>query len=235
VTSLRAALVVVAAGAGRRLGGRERKALVPLGGRPLLEHALWALLGPAWIDPVVVVGHPEDRAALRNVLQGLPRAAQLVDGGARRQDSVRAGLEALPGGTDIVLVHDAARPFVPVDALRALVEAAQACGAAILAVPVADTIKSVRGGTPPTIERTIPRDKLWAAQTPQAFRRDDLLSLLSAAERQGVSVTDEAALYEAEGREVACVAGSHLNFKVTTVDDLRVAEALLQRATGRIH
>jgi 2-C-methyl-D-erythritol 4-phosphate cytidylyltransferase len=234
VTTPHAALVVVAAGAGRRLGGPARKALVSLGGRPLVEHALRALLGLPWLEPVVVVGHPEDGEALAAVLAGLPRAARLVDGGARRQDSVRAGLQALPEETDMVLVHDAARPFVPLDALPALAAAARSVGAAILAVPVADTIKSVRDGDAPTVERTVPRDALWAAQTPQAFRRLELLALLADAGRRGATVTDEASLYEADGREVACVAGSRLNFKVTTADDLRLAEALLTRAPGRI-
>lgn len=234
----RAALVVVAAGAGRRLGGPARKALVPLAGEPLVAHALRALLRLPWLDPVVLVGHPEDSAALRAVLERLPRPVRLVDGGARRQDSVRAGLAALAALADgeddgIVLVHDAARPFVPLDALPALVAAAAARGAAILAVPVADTIKSVDAGTPPAISGTLPRERLWAAQTPQAFRREALATLLSEAEARGVSVTDEAALYEAAGRDVACVTGSRLNFKVTTADDLRLAEAFVGRLPGR--
>jgi 2-C-methyl-D-erythritol 4-phosphate cytidylyltransferase/2-C-methyl-D-erythritol 2,4-cyclodiphosphate synthase len=224
---------VVAAGAGRRLGGPVRKALVPVAGKPLVEHALRALLGAPWIAPIVVVAHPEDLDTLGRVLEGLPRPARLVEGGARRQDSVRAGLAALPDDTDLVLVHDAARPFVPVGALAALVEAAAEHGAAILAMPVADTIKSVGAGTSPTIDKTLPRDRLWAAQTPQAFRRSELLALLEAADENGVSVTDEAALYESDGRRVACVTGSRLNFKVTTADDLRLAEALLQGASGR--
>jgi 2-C-methyl-D-erythritol 4-phosphate cytidylyltransferase len=219
----RAALVVVAAGAGRRLGGPARKALVPLAGEPLVAHALRALLRLPWLDPVVLVGHPEDSAALRAVLERLPRPVRLVDGGARRQDSVRAGLAALAALADgeddgIVLVHDAARPFVPLDALPAL---------------VADTIKSVDAGTPPVISATLPRERLWAAQTPQAFRREALATLLSEAEARGVSVTDEAALYEAAGRDVACVTGSRLNFKVTTADDLRLAEAFVGRLPGR--
>ena len=228
LTDGRAALLVVAAGEGSRLGGAHRKALVPLGGRPLVEHSLRRLLALPELSPVVLVGHRDDRAALGDLAAALPRALLVVDGGARRQDSVLAGLRALPAtAPELVLVHDAARPFVPVGAIPELVVRAQQTGAAILAVPVVDTIKEARDDRPELCARTLARERLWAAQTPQAFRRDELRALLEQAAAEQRTVTDEAALYEAAGRAVAFVAGSRLNFKLTTPADLALAEALL--------
>ena len=221
----RAALIVVAAGAGTRLQAPRRKALVPLGGQPLVEHALRRLLALDWLAPVVLVGHPGDRAELAALLARLPRPVTLVDGGERRQDSVLAGVRALPAEAEIVLVHDAARPFVPVDRLAELAAAARSLGAALLAMPLADTIKQTRADDPQRSGGTLDRARLRAAQTPQAFRRAELVALLErAAERV---VTDEAALFEAAGFAVGFVEGSARNFKITTADDLGLAEALL--------
>jgi len=229
----RAGLVVVAAGAGARLGAGRPKALVPLGGRPLLEHALVRLAGLAWLDPLVVVGPAGERAALAAVLARVPRPVTLVDGGARRQDSVLAGVRALPAACGLVLVHDAARPFVPLEPLAELAALAARLGAALLAVPVADTIKEARADDPALCARSVPRARLRAAQTPQAFRREALLGLLERAAREGAEVTDEAALFEAAGLAVGFVEGSARNFKVTTAQDLELAEALLAAARPR--
>lgn len=221
-----AALIVVAAGEGRRLGAATRKAFVDLGGRPLVEVTLARLLA-ADLDPVVLVGHRDDRPLLAALAARLPRPVRLAEGGARRQDSVAAGLDALgPEGPDIVLVHDAARPFVPLDSLPALVEGAARHGCAILAVPVADTLKQARDDAPHLAAGTVPRAGLWAAQTPQAFRRAELQQRLAEAHARGLHVTDEARLFEAAGLSVAFVEGSARNFKVTTPDDLHLARAL---------
>jgi 2-C-methyl-D-erythritol 4-phosphate cytidylyltransferase/2-C-methyl-D-erythritol 2,4-cyclodiphosphate synthase len=232
-----AALLIVAAGEGSRLGAGRRKALVPLGGRPLVEHSLRRLLALPELAPVVVVGHRDDRAALEDLAASLPRPTRIVDGGARRQDSVLAGLRALrdeAGAPELVLVHDAARPFVPAGAIPELIVRAAQTGAAILALPVVDTIKEARADRPDCAGRTLERERLWAAQTPQAFRRAELLALLEQADAERRSVTDEAALYEAAGRAVAFVTGSRLNFKLTTPADLALAEALLTAGPERI-
>ena len=231
----RAALIVVAAGEGSRLGSDRRKALVTLGGRPLVEHSLRRLLSLPELGPFVLVGHRDDRAALAWMAADLPRLPILVDGGARRQDSVLAGLRALPDeAPELVLVHDAARPFVPVAALPELIARAHQTGAAILAVPVVDTIKEAHADEPGRAGRTLDRERLWAAQTPQAFRRRDLLTLLERAASDARAVTDEAALYEAASRAVAFVTGSRLNFKLTTPADLALAEALLAAGHERM-
>jgi len=222
-----AGLVVVAAGVGRRLGGAVHKALVDVTGTPLVEHTLRRLLRDPALDPVVVVGHPDDLETLRRIVASLDRPVTVVPGGARRQDSVAAGLAVLPPRVDVVLVHDAARPFVPLEPLPELVEEARRHGCAILAVPVADTVKAASRADPRSAERTVPREALWAAQTPQAFRRKDLERLLEEAEGAGRTVTDEAGLFEVSGLTVRFVEGSRLNFKVTTAEDLRLARAVM--------
>jgi 2-C-methyl-D-erythritol 4-phosphate cytidylyltransferase len=234
VAADRAALVVVGGGTGSRLGAGRHKSLVPLAGRPLVEHCLRRLLALPALDPVVLVGHAADRAELTVLLARLPRAVTLVNGGERRQDSVAAGLAALPAGTALVLVHDAARPFVPPERITPLLASASRAGAALLAVRVTDTIKESRGGEDELlVRRTLPRAGLWAAQTPQAFDAATLSRLLAGAAARGVTVTDEASLFEAAGLPVAFVEGSRLNFKITTGEDLALAEALLARHLER--
>jgi 2-C-methyl-D-erythritol 4-phosphate cytidylyltransferase len=232
-----AALIVVAAGTGERLGHSVHKALVPVAGRPMVEHGLRRLLARDELDPVVLVGHPDDRQPLGALVGGLPRTVVLADGGARRQDSVAAGVAAVlaadPRAAEgVVLVHDAARPLVPADRVPDLIEAAARHGAAVLAVPVADTIKEARADDPFRVERTVPRDRLWAVQTPQAFRVSELSRLLAEADRNGRTVTDEAGLFETAGLDVAFVEGSPLNFKITTREDLHLAQAILAGESG---
>lgn len=228
-------LVVVAAGTGQRLGAPVHKALVDLDGRTLVEHCVARLLRSPVIGPCVVVGHADDLERLRGLLAPLGEAAgrelTVIAGGARRQDSVAAGLAALPPECELVFVHDAARPFVPLEALAPLAEAVPPGGAALLAVPVADTVKQT-GAERARVERTLDRTHLHAAQTPQAFRTRELADLLGDALRNDTSVTDEAALYEAAGRPVSLVPGSRLNFKLTTADDLELVRALLHLHEG---
>jgi 2-C-methyl-D-erythritol 4-phosphate cytidylyltransferase len=142
-----------------------------------------------------------------------------------RQASVWAGLQALPPGTDLVLVHDAARPCVPVGVVRATMEAAARDGAAVAAVPAAETVKEA--GPDGRILRTLPRDRLWIAQTPQAFARGVILEAHAAAAADGFLGTDDAALVERLGRAVTLVPGSPENIKVTHPADLEVAARLL--------
>lgn len=225
--------VVVAAGTGSRLRAAQHKALVELAGSPLVEHTLRRLLAASVKGPLVLVAHADDRSALEALAATLPTPVCVVTGGARRQDSVSAGLAALPPEVNLVLVHDAARPFVPLDALPGLVDAAARSGAALLASPVADTIKRARADE--TVAETVDRSELRAAQTPQAFRREELETLLAEAESAGAGVTDEAALFEAAGRTVVLVPGSRLNFKLTTPEDLALARALLNDTREEHH
>lgn len=233
------AALIVGAGRGERYraslpGAVERelpKALVALAGRPLLEHAARALAAAPEISLVIPVLSREVIPDLPRLAPGLAGVAKLgapVAGGAERQDSVRAGLAALPAGTRLVAVHDAARPLVRPDDVRRVIAEAERCGAAILAAPIADTVKRVREGR---IIETPPRAECYAAQTPQVFRVDWLREALAKAEADGVQGTDDAALVERLGIEVRVVVGSATNLKITTAADLAAAEALL-RAGG---
>ena len=214
--------IVPAAGSGSRLARGEPKALVPLGGRPLLVLAL-EMLRAVPVVRTVVAGPPERLAELGPLLRAGETA---VAGGSSRAESVRRAFEALaPAPDDVVCIHDAARPFVTAEETRRVIDAAERRGAAIAATPIVDTVKRVRAQA---IAGTVDREGLWAAGTPQAFRAE----LLRRAMADGAEATDEAALCERLGLEVAVAPVSRLGFKVTTADDLRLAEALLAAAAA---
>jgi 2-C-methyl-D-erythritol 4-phosphate cytidylyltransferase len=223
------AALVLAAGRGERLGSPVPKAFVPLAGIPLLLHTLAALARVPQIDRIVPVVAAADRArfeALGPALARIPKLAPAVTGGAERQDSMRAGLAALGDDVTLVAVHDAARPFVrPRDVARVL-EAARSVGAALLAVPVTDTIKRVRAGR---VVETPERSECWAAQTPQAFRIEILREALAKAVAGGLQATDDVQLVERLGLPVAVVEGDPGNVKLTRPEDLAMAEARLAR------
>src|SRR5262245_13773892 len=153
------------------------------------------------------------------------RVAGVVAGGAERFDSVLAGLRALREPSDLLLVHDAARPLVRPDLVRAVLSAAERAGGAIAAIPAADTLKRVGPGQ--RILETIPRDSVWRAQTPQAFRRTPFAVAMEAAAREGNRPTDDAAVAERAGMTVVVVPGDETNLKVTTAGDFLLAERLL--------
>ena len=211
--------LVVAAGRGRRVGGDLPKQYRPLDGAPVLRRTLGAFLSHPAVDRVRAVIHPDDGALFETASRGLD-VMDPVPGGATRQDSVRLGLESLeslrPGR---VLIHDAARPFVDAETISRVLEALDTHPGAIPALPVSDTLKRGENGL---IGGTVDRDDLWRAQTPQGFRFTDIL----AAHRRaaGSALTDDAAVAEAAGLEVALVAGSADNLKITTDEDLRRAQ-----------
>jgi len=223
--------LVLAAGRGERLGHALPKGFVPLAGRPLLLHALAAMEAVAEIVrvvPVIPAGALERyREAVAGA--GLRKLAEPVVGGKERQDSVRAGLAALPAGTALVAIHDAARPCVRPEAVRRVIAAARADGAALLAAPVRDTIKRVVAGR---VVETPPRAECWAAQTPQVFRVELLREALAKAEAEGLLGTDDAQLVEALGVPVRVVPGDADNLKVTDAEDLAQAERWLRRGGG---
>ncbi|MFC0410568.1 bifunctional 2-C-methyl-D-erythritol 4-phosphate cytidylyltransferase/2-C-methyl-D-erythritol 2,4-cyclodiphosphate synthase [Roseomonas elaeocarpi] len=222
---MRVTALLLAAGSGQRFGAAEPKQFLTLGGRPLLRHAAEALLQEGLVDELQPVCAPEHAARVAAILSGLP-ARPPVAGGDTRQDSVRRGLEALarsdtPG---LVLVHDAARPVVPRGTVAALIAALDSAPGAIPALAVTDTLKRCAGDA---IEATVPRDGLYRAQTPQAFR----FPVLLAAHRAGhLGATDDASLLEAAGERVAIIPGAEENVKVTIPQDLARLEQL-RRAT----
>lgn len=226
---MRIAVVVVAAGRGSRapLASGVPKQYARVGERSVLEWTCRAVCDHPDIGAVQIVIHPDDRAAYDEVAAGLADVPLLppVHGGATRQASVHAGLEALASSNcDAVLIHDAARPFVSASVLARLVEALESGHAAIPALPVADTLKRANEGNG-LITGTVDRGGLWRAQTPQGFRLDTIL----AAHRAAVAArrddfTDDAALAEWQGIPVRLVTGSEQNRKITTREDLEMAE-----------
>lgn len=220
--------IVVAAGSGRRMARAVNKVFLPLGGRPVLLHSVAALAACAEVDYLVVVvaaGEEAQAAALLETLR-LDKPWRVVAGGSERQYSVAAALAAAPAEADIVAVHDGARPLVAPEDIAAAVAAAREHKAAVVAVPVKDTIKVVDAAG--FVTGTPDRSGLWAMQTPQAFAAGLIRQAHAAAVRDGVVATDDAALVERLGIRVKIVPGSYRNLKITTPEDLTMAEALLR-------
>jgi 2-C-methyl-D-erythritol 4-phosphate cytidylyltransferase len=208
---------------GRRFGAAKHEAL--LAGRPVLEWSLEAFQSTPEVGGIVLV--------LRDVSSGelyrrrFPKIVSIAPGGAARQDSVRHGFRELgPEDWDLVLVHDGARPLAGPSLIRRVIAAAGESGAAIPVIPVEDTLKEVARGF---VRDTLEREGIFRSQTPQGFRYALLERALNEAERDGFSGTDEAALVERLGRTVAAVPGERANIKITTPEDLSIAEACLEK------
>lgn len=223
-----AAVLIVAAGRGKRAGSATPKQYVRLGGESVLSRSVRAFAAHPRISRIQVVIHPDDRARYEAATASLgPRLATPVLGGASRQDSVRAGLQALKGDApSAVLIHDAARPFVTADVIDRVLGALSAGRGAIAALPVADTLK--RSGAGQIVRGTVERAELWRAQTPQGFEFAPILDAHEAAFAAGrTEFSDDAAVAEWAGIDVVLVAGSERNIKLTTETDFEMAEQLL--------
>ncbi len=220
-----ASFVIVSAGRGERFGNRA-KVLLPIAGKPMLAWSIEAAFQAVSVREIVVVAGDHTLDAIAALVRDIPsvRPVSVVPGGATRQESVAAGVAATSDDAAIVLVHDAARPLVTPDLIEGCVRSARDHGGVIAAMPVTDTLKQV---TAHHIDRTVPREHLWAAQTPQAFRRETLVSALAWSREHPAVHTDEASILEAMGIPVTIVQGAVSNLKVTHPDDLVVAEALL--------
>lgn len=218
------AVLVPAAGRGRRLGGTPKQ-FRTLGEHPLLVQVLLLFEQHPAVDHVVVAvpGEQVPEVTDRLRAEGLSALTDVVGGGEHRQASVRHALRAVPDPVEVVLVHDAARPFVAAAQVQAVVQAGRANGAASLAVPVADTL---RRGDGDTFGDTVPRDRLYRMQTPQGFRRDWLEEAHRRAAADGVTATDDVALVRRTGHDVSLVTGHRRNFKITTPDDWALAQRL---------
>jgi 2-C-methyl-D-erythritol 4-phosphate cytidylyltransferase/2-C-methyl-D-erythritol 2,4-cyclodiphosphate synthase len=224
--------IIAAAGEGRRLGAPLPKQLIDLGGRSILERSVAVFASHDRVDEVIVVLPAALAAAPPEWLAARRPEVRLVAGGARRQDSVASAFDNVRLDSDIVLVHDAARPFVTVAQISRAIDGAVQYGAAIVAVPVRDTVKQVgREGLHPVITGTIPRDTIYLAQTPQAFRRG-VLGAAVALGRSGVDATDEAMLAEQAGHPVHVMEGDPANVKITTAADLDTARQRTQSVTA---
>jgi 2-C-methyl-D-erythritol 4-phosphate cytidylyltransferase len=236
-------VVVLAAGRGERFGGDTAKQYQLIRGVPMVLRALRPFTLHPEVAQVVLVLRPEDTARPPAFLSslatpsasassahslGLGQALSIVPGGLHRGDSVRAGLAALRAECTVVLVHDAARPFVDEEVIGAVIRVARAGEGAVPAVPLSDTLKEATPGDPSRIARTRPRANLWRAQTPQGFPRAVLEEAHAQAAKCGHRATDDAALVEAMGIAVRLVPDSARNLKVTTREDLALAELLAE-------
>jgi 2-C-methyl-D-erythritol 4-phosphate cytidylyltransferase len=223
-------VIVAAAGRGTRLGGRGPKQYHPIAGVPMVLRALRPFVAHPEVAQVVLVLPPDDAAAPPAFLSGLGRGLTIVAGGAERSESVAAGLAALGSECRTVLVHDAARPFVERSVIDAVIACARAGEGAVAAVRVSDTLKQAAPDDETRVARTVSRDGLWRAQTPQGFPRAVLEHAHSARARTSdAAATDDAALVERTGVPVRLVPDSPSNLKVTTAADLALAELIAGR------
>jgi 2-C-methyl-D-erythritol 4-phosphate cytidylyltransferase / 2-C-methyl-D-erythritol 2,4-cyclodiphosphate synthase len=239
--------IVAAGGRGERLGGPQPKQMLVIGGRSILERSVQLFVGHPAVDEVVVALPPSLAAQPPAWLTGAAKTVRVVCGGPRRQDSVANAFAAISDQTDLVVIHDAARPFASASLVSRTIDAAAETGAALAALPARDTVK--RAGPaeagpyrnsgpegPHYVLETLPRDTIHLAQTPQAFRREVLAAALAYGAREVVEATDEATLAERAGHRVRLVDGETTNIKITTQEDLTMAEALARpagQAAGR--
>jgi 2-C-methyl-D-erythritol 4-phosphate cytidylyltransferase len=230
------AAIIVAAGQGSRMGGTLSKQYLPLDGAPILRRTIDAFIDSALFNEIIAVVAADDIDYCReHVLKGLPPALplRLVAGGRERQESVCNGLKALGGrDDDAVLIHDGVRPFVSVEALARCLATVQLHGAGILAVPVRDTLKVADEDG--CIAKTFNRAGTWQAQTPQGFRLGLIREAHRRAREENFCGTDDAQLVERLGRRVMIVAGQRSNIKITTPEDLILAEAIWRHGRGDV-
>lgn len=219
------AAVVPAAGSSTRMG--QDKLFAPLGGVPVLIHTLRALESCPSVGAIIVVTRPDHLVEVGKLCReaALSKVSKVVSGGATRTESVLAGVEAVGEEYPIIAIHDGARPLVSREVVEAAIAAAASGSAAAPAVPVKDTVKEAERGI---VTATPDRSRLFAVQTPQVFDTDLIRTALTRAVEDGISLTDDCAAVERMGVPVALTQGSYTNLKITTPEDLAVAEALLE-------
>ena len=225
--------IVLAAGKGERFSGKTPKPLARIDDHPLIFYCLKTISQHPLVGDIILVvnARTQDRVAAIIKQYRIRKISHLVIGGRRRQDSVYNGLKAINEYADLVFIHDGARPFIDKETITAAVKEAAASGAAIAGVPVKATIKQVIGHRSQVIgsvivKKTLDRDNLWEVQTPQVFRRDLIMQAYRKFGKR--EVTDDAALVERLGVKVRVVMGSYFNIKITTPEDLVLAEAIIK-------
>jgi 2-C-methyl-D-erythritol 4-phosphate cytidylyltransferase/2-C-methyl-D-erythritol 2,4-cyclodiphosphate synthase len=226
--------IIAAGGRGRRFGGTVPKQLLSVDGRSILERSVQAFLSHPAIDEIVVALPSEVVADPPPYLVATEKTVRIVAGGERRQDSVLNAFRAVSDRSDLVVIHDAARPFASADLISRTIDAAAESGAALAAVAVSDTVKRAApdAGDRSIVTETLPRESIFLAQTPQAFRRAILREALALSET-GVDVTDEATLAERAGYPVRLVPGEPANIKITNPEDLSVAHAIVRGGASK--
>ncbi len=226
----RVTALIPAAGMGRRMGKAVAKQFLPLGDRPMLAHTLLAFQRAAEVDEIIPILSEEDMEnCLRDIIEPfhITKVRTLVVGGKERQDSVFNGLEKVEKDTAVVIVHDGVRPFVTLELIREAVEAARKGDCVAVGVPLKDTVKEVDAKG--VVRHTLERSRLWAIQTPQAFPAKVLKRAYEESYKHQVYGTDDAMLVERAGTKVRVIMGSYENIKITTPEDLILAEEILKR------
>ncbi len=222
--------LIPAAGMGKRMGASINKQYLQLGGEPIVARTISVFEQCGFIDAIYLVTPADEIPYCReHVVEacGFHKVVEIIAGGKERQNSVMNGLAAIrrrAGDDDVVVIHDGVRPFITPDVLRESIDVARTCDGALVAVPAKDTIKTVRDGI---VTGTPPRETLWQAQTPQSFRFSVIHGAHLAAEREGFMGTDDASLVERNGGRIRIVTGDYRNIKITTPEDLILAEAFL--------
>lgn len=218
-------VVVVAAGKSQRMG--FDKILTPIAGAPLISHTLRGILTSPLVREIVLVTRADTRSQFESMVQQLDTfiPVRFVDGGAERQDSVLAGVEASDPSFGFVMIHDAARPFVTAELIQSVFDAAVLHGAAVCGSPASDTLKEMGAGQ--QVAKTLDRSKIWAVQTPQIFKRDLILKAYHENKKSGTVVTDDTAAVEKIGNPVQVVHVPGINFKITSPGDWALARTYL--------
>jgi len=223
--------IVLAAGKGVRSKSKLPKPLVKINSKPIIICCLEILSRHPYINDIILVANSGNSKDIVKILERykIKKIKRVVLGGARRQDSVDNGLSAIDTRTDLVLIHDGVRPFIEKETISRVIKEAEKSGAAIVGVPVKATIKKVTSHQSPvtgkfTVAKTLDRSKFWEAQTPQVFRKD--LILRAYRKFKDIDVTDDASLVEKLGIKVAVILGSYNNIKITTPEDIILAEAI---------
>jgi 2-C-methyl-D-erythritol 4-phosphate cytidylyltransferase len=228
---MRVTAIIVGAGEGKRMGGPVPKSFLPIAGRPLVLRALDRFFSARSIEKVICVVAGKEMQRGQALMQGdfhlSHRPWTLQAGGATRQKSVRRGLEKLDSNCEIVVIHDAARPFVSASLIDRCVDEACRVDAIVVGVPVRNTIKVVSEDL--WVQATPARNSLWEIQTPQVFRKELIVQAHDRAVRQAIDATDDATLVEQMGKPVLVVPGETTNIKITTPEDILLAEALLRQ------
>jgi len=228
--TIKADAVIVSAGKGERFREGKKKQFLPLAGKPILAHTF----DPFEASPIIrsiflVVGHEDMDYCLREVVEkyGCRKVSQIVPGGKTRQESVKKGIDAVPGDSDIILIHDGVRPFVTKEMIEESVRGARQFKAVVFAVPVKDTIKRVQSDG--TVLQTLERESLCQVQTPQAFQARMIREACHRAVEDGFVGTDDASLVERLGVKVHVLPGSYTNIKITTPEDLVLAHFIAKK------
>jgi len=224
--------IIAAAGSGRRMKSDRPKQLLALNGTPIIVHTIRKFDACNVIDYIIVTAPRESLDEVSQLVKsaGFRKSVAVVEGGERRQDSVSMGMNHLQPGTEIVAVHDGVRPFVPVEDIENAVREAERSGAAILAVPIVETVKQAEKDL---VQSTLTREHLVLAQTPQVFRTNILKDAFERAAKDEYYGSDESSLVERLGYPIAIVRGSERNIKITRPSDLTLARAVLEEETAK--